>query len=82
MKLDDLFEFSPADDPDLVDDEYILKANTNYRVQVTYESGDAFYTPTKIDGEGDDFGVIFYDTVMDKNCALMDAHLLSQKDAA
>ena len=82
MKLADLFEFSPAEDIDLVDDEYILKANTNYRVQVSYERGDTFYTPTKIEGEGDDLGVIFYDTVMDKNCALMDAHLLAQKEAA
>lgn len=82
MKLEDKFEFSPAEDIDLVDDEFILKADTNYRVQVSYERGDTFYTPTKITGEGDDLGVIFYDTVENKAAAMMDIYLLSQKDAA
>ena len=81
MKLADLFEFSPADDPDLVDDEYILKANSNYRVQVSYERGDTFYTPTRIN-DGKEFTMNFYETVINKTAALMDIYLLSQKDAA
>jgi hypothetical protein len=81
MKLEDKFKFSPAEDIDIEDDEYVLKADSDYRVQVSYERGDTFYTPSKI-VHTPDYGVIFYDTVENMMGAMMDIYLLSQKDAA